>query len=162
MATYAGAKVYRGYFVGNDTAAVNITASGGLAFGWNACLSGQLIGVHPEDAALTTTTITLDLPSSLLKSKDNVIAVLVDYHGHDETSTAQGVENPRRILGAYLYPGGTLTATGFKLWKIQRNTGGSKMLIPSVGAWMKVDSTVNVAPVHRREHSTALARWVAS
>ena len=125
-------------------------------------LNGQLIGVHPEDAALTTTAITFDLPASLLRSKDNVIAVLVDYHGHDETSTAQGVENPRRILGAYLLPGGTLTTTGFKLWKIQRNTGGSKMLIPSLGPWMKVGATVNAASMHRREHSTALARWMAS
>ena len=57
----------------------------------------------------------MDLPASLLKSKDNVITFLVDYHGHGETSTAYDVENPREILGVHLLPGGTSTATEFKL-----------------------------------------------
>jgi beta-galactosidase len=77
--------------------------------------------------------MTLKHPTSLLKSKDNVLTVLVDYHGHDETSTAQGVENPRGILGVYLLPDRTQTGTRFKLWKIQGNAGGSKNIDPGRG-----------------------------
>lgn len=48
-------------------------------------------------------------------------------HGHDQTSTAKGVENPRGILGASLspLPSNSSTATGFTTWKIQGNAGGS-------------------------------------
>jgi beta-galactosidase len=130
---YTGAKIYRGYFDGKNHTAVNITASGGLAFGWNAWLNGNLIGGHPGDPNLTTTTMTLELPTSLLKPNRNVVTVLVDYHGHDETSTGKGVENPRGILGAYLLPDGTQTATGFNLWKIQGNAGGSENIDPVRG-----------------------------
>jgi beta-galactosidase len=77
--------------------------------------------------------MTLELPTSLLKPNRNVVTVLVDYHGHDETSTGKGVENPRGILGAYLLPDGTQTATGFNLWKIQGNAGGSENIDPVRG-----------------------------
>ncbi|KAJ5891232.1 uncharacterized protein N7473_007460 [Penicillium subrubescens] len=85
---YTGAKIYRGYFDGNNQTTVNITASGGLAFRWNVWLNGQLIGGYPGDPNLTTLNITLKLLISLLKSKDNVLTVLVDYYSYDETSTA--------------------------------------------------------------------------
>ncbi|PYH32129.1 glycoside hydrolase family 35 protein [Aspergillus neoniger CBS 115656] len=98
---YAGAKIYRGYFDGINYTAVNITAAGGLAFGWNAWLNGHLIGGHPGDPDLSATNSTLTLPAG--------------------------------ILGAYLLPGGTRTATGFKLWKIQGNAGGSKNIDPVRG-----------------------------
>ncbi|KAK3940357.1 family 35 glycosyl hydrolase [Diplogelasinospora grovesii] len=125
---YVGPKIYRGYFSGSDAAtAVNITASGGLAFGWNAWLNGVLIGGHAGGAALTTTNAVLDFPEGVVLKRDggddNVLTVLVDYHGHDETSTAKGVENPRGILGAALLGG---QGGGFKTWKIQGNAGGSK------------------------------------
>ena len=122
---YTGAKIYRGYFDGANSTAVNITCSGGLAFGWNAWLNGVLIGGNIGNASLTTTNAVLSLPSSALKATNNLLTVVVDYHGHDETSTAKGVENPRGILGAALVPSGTSNNTGFKLWKIQGNAGGS-------------------------------------
>ncbi|CZR54668.1 probable beta-galactosidase C [Phialocephala subalpina] len=124
---YTGAKVYRGYFDGSYTA-LNISASGGLAFGWTAWLNGALVGGNIGNASLTTTTALLSLPSSALKATNNLVTVVVDYHGHDETSTAKGVENPRGILGAQLISsnGSTTTkSTGFKTWKIQGNAGGS-------------------------------------
>ncbi|RAK90054.1 family 35 glycosyl hydrolase [Aspergillus costaricaensis CBS 115574] len=130
---YAGAKIYRGYFDGIEHTAVNITASGGLAFGWNAWLNGHLIGGHASDPNLSATNLTLTLPVSHLKTRNNVITVLVDYHDHDETDIPNGAENPRGILGAYLLPGGTRTETGFRLWKIQGNAGGSKKIDPVRG-----------------------------
>ncbi|KAG8156667.1 hypothetical protein KVR01_013458 [Diaporthe batatas] len=124
---YTGAKLYRGYFSGSNFTSVNISASGGLAFGWNAWLNGVLIGGDPGNASLTTTTQVLDLPQSALQKSNgtNVLTVVVDYHGHDQTSTAKGVENPRGILGAQLLPGTSTTDTGFTTWKIQGNAGGS-------------------------------------
>ncbi|KAK8090208.1 hypothetical protein PG997_005169 [Apiospora hydei] len=124
---YAGAKVYRGYFDGTNstTTSVYISASGGLGFGWNAWLNGELVGGHPGNGSLTSTSATLALPRAALKAENNVLTVVVDYHGHDQASTAKGVLNPRGLLGAYLLPVGTKQNTGFKLWKIQGNAGGS-------------------------------------
>ncbi|KAK7952577.1 (Trans)glycosidase [Apiospora aurea] len=124
---YAGAKVYRGYFDGTNstTTSVYISASGGLGFGWNAWLNGELIGGHPGNGSLTSTSATLALPRAVLKPENNMLTVVVDYHGHDQASTAKGVLNPRGLLGAYLLPIGTKQNTGFKLWKIQGNAGGS-------------------------------------
>jgi hypothetical protein len=124
---YTGAKIYRGYFSWSNFTSVNISASGGLAFGWNAWLNGVLVGGDPGNASLPTTTKVLDLPLSALQKSNgtNILTVVVDYHGHDQTSTARGVENPRGILGAQLLPGTSKTDTGFTLWKIQGNAGGS-------------------------------------
>lgn len=130
---WPGAKVYRGYFDGANATAVNITASGGLAFGWNAWLNGQLVGGDPGNASATTTSRELPLPAALLRPTGNVLTVVVDYHGHDETSTAYGVENPRGILGAYLLPHGTASSTGLATWKIQGNAGGGANIDPVRG-----------------------------
>ena len=121
---YTGAKVYRGYFNGTTYKQVNITCSGGLAFGWSAWLNGVLIGGNTGNTSLPTTEAVLSLPSASLIAKNNLLTVVVDYHGHDETSTAKGVENPRGILGAALLPAPS-SGTGFGLWKIQGNAGGS-------------------------------------
>lgn len=132
---YTGAKVYRGYFDGTEAIAVNITASGGLAFGWNAWLNGVLIGGNVGNTTLPTTNAVLSLPSSAL-SATNVVTVVVDYHGHDETSTAKGVENPRGILGASLITNST-SAVIFKEWRIQGNAGGSANLDPVRGPMVR-------------------------
>lgn len=133
---YPGAKVYRGYFDGTGFTTVNLTCSGGLAFGWSAWLNGALIGGNIGNVSLTTTNAVLPLNSSSVKAKDNLITVVVDYHGHDETSTAKGVENPRGILGASLVGSSTNSTTGgtgFKLWKIQGNAGGNTNIDPVRG-----------------------------
>lgn len=135
---YVGAKLYRGYFDGSDAVAVNITASGGLGFGWDAWLNGVHIGGHSGDASQTTTAASLPLPRSALQPANNVLTVLVDYHGHDQASTAKGVLNPRGILGAAVIPAGgdgsngNASSTGFKLWKIQGNAGGAAGYIDPV------------------------------
>ncbi|PVH74545.1 glycoside hydrolase family 35 protein [Cadophora sp. DSE1049] len=129
---YTGAKIYRGYFTGTNYTSVDITCSGGLAFGWTAWVNGDLIGGNVGNASLTTTSSVLALPKASLKSGENLLTVVVDYHGHDQTSTAKGVENPRGILGASLLPN-TTSSTGFTQWKIQGNAGGSKNLDPVRG-----------------------------
>jgi len=130
---YTGAKIYRGFFDGTTFTSVNITCSGGLAFGWSVWLNGVFIGGNVGNASLTTTTEILSLPPSSLRTTNNLLTVVVDYHGHDETSTAKGVENPRGILGASLIPSTNGSSTGFNLWKIQGNAGGSANIDPVRG-----------------------------
>ena len=129
---YIGTKVYRGYFNGTIFTSVSITYSGGLAFGWSTFLNGVLVGGNAGNASLATTNAVLSLPHCSLQTTNNLLIVVVDYHGHDETSTAEGVGNPRGILGASLIPSSSCS-TGFKLWKIQDNAGGSTNIDPVRG-----------------------------
>lgn len=124
---YSGIKVYRGKFTGSAATFVNLTCSGGLAFGWNAWLNGYFLGGSIGDAATGTSSVVLPFGKIALSPTNNVITVLVDYHGHDETSTAFGVENPRGILGASLDKG------QFDTWKINGNAGGDKNIDPVRG-----------------------------
>ncbi|KAI9704628.1 MAG: hypothetical protein M1820_005376 [Bogoriella megaspora] len=132
---YTGIKVYRGYFSGTSATSANITVSGGLAFGWSAWLNGVLVGGDPGNASLASTWALLDFKQAnvTLYPKNNVLTVLADYHGHDETSTGPaGAENPRGILGAELFAGNSSNLT-FKEWKIQGNAGGNKNIDPVRG-----------------------------
>jgi len=125
---YTGAKIYRGYFSGRNATSVSITAQGGVAAGWNAWLNGKSIGYHPGNVSLQATTATLSFRGVPLKDVDNVLTVVTDYTGHDQTSTGPaGVENPRGLLGAQLQSG------NFTTWKIQGNAGGEKNIDPVRG-----------------------------
>lgn len=124
---YTGAKVYRGYFSGKNVTSANITAQGGVAAGWNAWLNGKFVGYHPGNVSLQSTTGTLSFKGVNLTDK-NVLTVVTDYTGHDQTSTGPaGVENPRGLLGAQLQGG------SFSQWKIQGNAGGEKNIDPIRG-----------------------------
>ncbi|KAK7188532.1 hypothetical protein DPSP01_005498 [Paraphaeosphaeria sporulosa] len=124
---YTGAKVYRGYFSEKNVTGANITAQGGVAAGWNAWLNGQFVGYHPGNVSLQSTTGTFSFKGVNL-TDNNVLTVVTDYTGHDQTSTGPaGVENPRGLLGAQLQ-GGT-----FSQWKIQGNAGGEKNIDPIRG-----------------------------
>lgn len=123
---YAGAKLYRGYFSGTAATSLNITVQGGLAAGWNAWLNGQSLGFHPGNASLTSTTAQLSFKNIKLNQGTNVLLVVTDYNGHDQTSTGPaGAENPRGILGAQLL-GSNNAKPSFDKWKIQGNAGGNK------------------------------------
>lgn len=123
---YAGAKVYRGYFSGKSAASLNITVQGGAAAGWNAWLNGQLIGYNPGNATLWVTNAVVPFKNVTLKDQDNVLTVITDYTGHDQTSTGpSGAQNPRGILGAQLLSANN-TKLNFDMWKIQGNAGGER------------------------------------
>ncbi|KAL9115333.1 MAG: hypothetical protein Q9227_000654 [Pyrenula ochraceoflavens] len=132
---YTGIKVYRGRFLGAASGA-NVTISGGVAAGASAWLNGVLVGSYPGNASVDIFNLLLTFPPSALvtdSSTENVLTVLTDYTGHDETSTRNGVENPRGILGASLFsnstsPSNTTTATNFTSWQIAGNAGGSSPL----------------------------------
>lgn len=131
---YAGPKVYRGYFTSKTATSTNITAQNGLASGWSAWLNGILIGYNPGNASLSASSAILDFKNVTLSNiTANVLTILVDYTGHDETSTGpSGAENPRGLLGAILidpvHPNSTFTT-----WKIAGNAGGNKNIDPVRG-----------------------------
>ncbi|KAF3045591.1 hypothetical protein E8E12_010328 [Didymella heteroderae] len=130
---YTGAKVYRGYFSGKMAASLNITVQGGAAAGWNAWLNGQLIGYNPGNATLWVTNAVLSFKNVTLRDEGNVLTVITDYTGHDQTSTGpSGAQNPRGILGAQLLTANNTKLT-FDLWKIQGNAGGEKNIDPVRG-----------------------------
>lgn len=130
---YTGAKIYRGYFSGKSAAALNITVQGGAAAGWNAWLNGQPIGYNSGNASLWASTALLSFRNVTLKDEGNVITVVTDYTGHDETSTGpSGAENPRGILGAQLFSSNN-TKMAFDQWKIQGNAGGERNIDPVRG-----------------------------
>ncbi|KAF7185947.1 putative beta-galactosidase C [Pseudocercospora fuligena] len=116
---FAGIKIYRGYFTSKSARSANITVQGGRAAGFTAWLNGVFVGytygnatsASPQSALLDFSNVTL--------GEDNVLTVVTDYTGHDQTSTGPaGVENPRGVLGAWLYDhdGNELP---FTTWKIR-------------------------------------------
>ena len=130
---YPGIKLYRGHFSGTSATSANITVQGGLASGWNAWLNGALVGGSAGNASLSATWALLDFRNATLAERGNVLTVLTDYTGHDETSTGPaGAENPRGIVGAVLYGPGNRTVE-FTKWKIQGNAGGSANIDPVRG-----------------------------
>jgi beta-galactosidase GanA len=129
---YAGIKLYRGYFDGKTATSANITVQGGTASGWSAWLNGQFVGGSPGNASLAATSVVLAFSNITLNTANNVLTVVTDYNGHDETSVSPaGGENPRGILGAILSGGGKNLS--FTKWKIQGNAGGSSYIDPVRG-----------------------------
>ncbi|KAF2092623.1 hypothetical protein NA57DRAFT_69687 [Rhizodiscina lignyota] len=125
---YSGIKIYRGRFNGKNPTAANITVQGGTAAGWSAWLNGEFVGGYAGNATVNANWVLLDFSKATLYSTDNVLTVVTDYHGHDETSTGPaGAENPRGILGAWLYDGNT--TLNFTSWKIQGQAGGDQAYI---------------------------------
>ncbi|KAL9616029.1 MAG: hypothetical protein Q9160_009055 [Pyrenula sp. 1 TL-2023] len=137
---YTGIKVYRGRFDAPSNTTIigaNITAQNGVAAGMSAWLNGVLVGSVPGNASIDLMSLVLSFTNTTaqLNPTNNVLTVLVDYTGHDETSTRNGVENPRGLLGASLLtssPSST-TSTGFTSWRIQGNAGGSANIDPTRG-----------------------------
>ncbi|KKY18309.1 putative beta-galactosidase precursor [Diplodia seriata] len=126
---YTGVFVYRGYFDGADAAGANITVQGGVAAGWSAWLNGALVGGHPGNASLVSTSAVLDFSKAKVVQEGNVLTVVTDYTGHDQDSQGPyGPLNPRGIIAASLLAAsnatGNSTAASFKQWKIQGNAGG--------------------------------------
>jgi len=136
---YAGIKIYRGRFDGTTATSANVTAQGGMASGWSAWLNGHFVGGSPGNASLSATSAILDFSKATKYNSSNVLTIVTDYTGHDETSTGPaGVENPRGLLGATLL-GGNSTVLKFTTWKIQGQAGGSQANIDPVRGPMNED-----------------------
>lgn len=131
---YPGVKLYRAYFDGTAATSANVTAQGGLAAGFSAYLNGQYVGSNTGNATLGVASAVLDFSGVTRYNTSNVLTVVTDYTGHDETSTGpEGVENARGLLGAVLY-GSNNTLLNFTQIKIQGNAGGAANIDPVRGS----------------------------
>ncbi|KAJ5819060.1 beta-galactosidase B [Penicillium riverlandense] len=97
---------------------------------WVAWLNGQLIGSYFGSAAAEQANLTLSFANATLHHKEpNVLLVVHDDTGHDETS---GALNPRGILGAKLLGSSDPT---FTHWKIAGTAGGESNIDPVRGVY---------------------------
>ncbi|GAB1726245.1 hypothetical protein NU195Hw_g5330t1 [Hortaea werneckii] len=129
---YPGPYIYRGYFDGTRATSANATMQGGLAAGFSAWLNGKYVGGNTGDAEETSVSAMLDFSGVSLSDKGNVLTIVTDYTGHDETSTGEGVKNARGLLGVTL-AGGNSTLD-FTQWKIQGNAGADANIDPVRGS----------------------------
>ena len=103
-----------------------------------------MLASYPGNASQTSSSLIVPLrsnnsspsPSINPNGTDSILTVLVDYSGHDETSTSHGVANPRGLLGALPVPSlnstsssngsasSNVTLPGWT-WRIQGVAGGS-------------------------------------
>lgn len=132
---HTGNILWRGYFSSSNTTATGVFLSviGGTASGWSAYLNGAFIGSWLGDTKTTKGELTLSFKNVTLKSDSNVLFVIQDHMGHDQTS---GATNPRGIFNATLLGGGTFTE-----WKVAGNAGGEANLD-------KVRGTYNEGGLH--------------
>jgi beta-galactosidase GanA len=117
---HQGIGIWRGYFTGNATG-VYLSVQGGTAFGWSAWLNGVFIGSWLGDSTQFSQKGSLSLSfanASLASGSENVLVIVQDNSGHDETS---GVLNPRGILNATLIGGNS-----FARWKVAGTAGGQE------------------------------------
>jgi beta-galactosidase len=119
---------YRGHFkaTGNETA-IRLSASLGVHLGnhgiFTAWLNGHFLGNNPSGAQQ----FPID-PSWLKKDGDNVVAVLVDNHGHLQEEHTGTFREPRGLTAA------TLVGSQAPIhWKIQGNLGGEDLPDPMRG-----------------------------
>ncbi|KAJ5682963.1 hypothetical protein N7462_006128 [Penicillium macrosclerotiorum] len=112
-----GIRIWRGYFSGSATGAF-LNVQGGSAFGWSAYLNGQFLGSYLGDATAEQANLTLSFSNATLSTtKPNVLVVIHDDTGHDETS---GALNPRGILESRLLG----STSGFSQWRLAGTAGG--------------------------------------
>ncbi|KAH7924781.1 glycoside hydrolase family 35 protein [Leucogyrophana mollusca] len=119
---YGGNLIFRGHFnASGDETAFNITVQGGYAFGYSAFVNGVFLGSSQGNLTVSYTSTLWEIPNDALRvGEDNVLVIIQDHMGIDETSTNSGKE-PRGIRG-YGIVGGN---TSFSYWKLQGNYGGA-------------------------------------
>lgn len=119
--------LWRGRFSDNGTArGVFLNVIGGSSSGWSAWLNGQYLGSALGNTSLSTTNDTLTFGDALV-SGENILLVLQDNMGHDQTT---GVLNPRGILNATLLGGNSFTS-----WRVAGKAGGQDNIDPVRGAY---------------------------
>ena len=127
--------LWRGHFSVGDLASaptgVFLNVIGGTSHGWSAYLNGAFLGSVFGNVSLSDTNRTLAFDGAELKEGDNVLFVIQDNMGHDQTT---GALNPRGILNATLL-GGNEGETAFSSWKVAGKAGGQDNIDPIRGAY---------------------------
>ncbi|RAH41947.1 glycoside hydrolase family 35 protein [Aspergillus brunneoviolaceus CBS 621.78] len=130
-----GIRLFRGYF-NSSASGVFLNIQGGDAFGFSAWLNGHFVGSYLGNATITQANKTITFPAEYLssdpKTTPNVLLVVHDDTGHDETT---GVLNPRGILEARLLSNTSSTAPEFTHWRLAGTAGGESNLDPVRGVY---------------------------
>jgi beta-galactosidase len=119
---------YRGHFraTGKEMG-IRLAANTGVHLGnhgiFTAWLNGHFLGNNPSGA----TQFAID-PTWLKKDEDNVVAVLVDNHGHLQEERNGAFREPRGLLSADFAGAPTEIR-----WRIQGNVGGENLVDPVRG-----------------------------
>jgi beta-galactosidase GanA len=129
---HSGATIFRGIFT-SSASSVFLSIQGGTAFGWSAWLNGGFIGSWYGNSTQFSQqgNLTLSFHNATVHTagKENILTILMDNAGHDETS---GALNPRGIINATLIGH---ASPKFTSWKIAGTAGGdTTMLDPLRGA----------------------------
>jgi beta-galactosidase len=97
--------------------------------GWSAWLNGEFLTSYLGDASISQANLTLSFTNATLSTtKPNVLLIVHDDTGHDETT---GALNPRGILDSTLLG----SETGFTHWRLAGTAGGESNLDPVRGVY---------------------------
>ncbi|KAI4854214.1 beta-galactosidase B [Aureobasidium sp. EXF-8845] len=122
---HGGNILWRGRFNGTSSG-IFLNVIGGTGSGWSAWLNGKFVGSTFGDIKLSQTNQTLKFGDAV-KSGENVLFVIQDHMGKDQTT---GAINPRGLLNATLTDGAKFTS-----WKIAGKAGGSANIDPVRGPY---------------------------
>jgi len=122
-----GVHLWRGRF-GGTAAGVYLTLYGGTAFGYSVWLNGDFIGSFLGTSSTESASVSLSFTNAAVHATNNVVLVIQDNTGHDETS---GVTNPRGIYDATLLGEESFN---FSSWKVAGTAGGELNIDPVRGA----------------------------
>ncbi|KAF3761817.1 family 35 glycoside hydrolase [Cryphonectria parasitica EP155] len=132
---HVGTHIYRATFPSASQTGVYLNITGGTAFGFSAWLNGVLVGSFLGSADLATGNATFSFANATLASAEaggeNVLVVVMDNSGHDETT---GAVTARGIYNATLL-GGAAGPYAFTDWKIAGTAGGESNLDPVRGPY---------------------------
>lgn len=111
---------------------VYLSVSGGTSHGWSAYLNGVFIGSWLGTTKISLSNGTLSFANATLSpsGQDNVLFVIQDHMGHDESAAAT---NPRGIYNATLL--GTGQNSTFSSWRVAGNAGGEANIDPTRGVF---------------------------
>lgn len=132
---HVGTHIYRATFsCSASTSAptgVYLNITGGSAFGYSVWLNGAFIGSYLGLSTSTSGQVTFSFANATVAAdKDNILVVVMDNSGHDETT---GATNPRGIWNATLL--GAAADTSFSEWKIAGTAGREGNIDPMRGPY---------------------------
>lgn len=130
---HVGTHIYRATFSGSTQTGVYLNITGGSAFGYSAWLNGVFIGSYLGASTSSTGQLSFSFANATVATTgaDNVLVVVMDNSGHDETT---GAITPRGIWNATLL-GPEGDAYSFSEWKLAGTAGGEKNIDPIRGPY---------------------------
>ncbi|RDI78175.1 hypothetical protein Vi05172_g11886 [Venturia inaequalis] len=114
---------------------VYLSVTGGTSHGWSAYLNGAFIGSWLGTTKISLSNVTLSFANATLSpsGKENLLFVIQDHMGHDESLFAAASTNPRGIYNATLL--GTGRNSTFSSWRVAGNAGGESNIDPIRGVF---------------------------